>query len=501
MSKFVCGLSGEPVEEAVVSQVSGVVYEKRLIHKWIQENGTDPVNDAQLDTDQLVELKPDCLVKPKAPNHTSIPAILKALQDEWDSVMANSYAVRQNLTTTRQELSHALYQHDAACRVIARLQKETNVAREALATLKPAASAIPGHVEMAQDEEIVAGLADDIIQLIEEKGAELTQSRKGMLSERKKALNGVDKLHNYCKIGEYNGLNGAGKQILALDVSRANNNHFVTGGENNSVTVYDRSLDKVVSTFSTHEAKVTSVIFHPTEPFVFSASDDTTARIWPLEGGAATKLDTHKAEVTGISLHVTGQFLLSASRDKSWAFSDIKSGVTLTKANEMDRTTALVSAQFHPDGSLFGVGTADSAIKIWDIKSRLAVAQWDGHVGEVNSIAFSENGYYVATASGGNEIKIWDLRKLKEVKSIKMNEEDYTVNNLRFDQSGQYLGACGQDTRVYMAKTWAEVTGYGSHEDDVTGLAFGDGSQFIMTCSLDSTVKLFGEKGEQQMES
>ena len=200
--------------------------------------------------DQLVEVKAECLVKPKAPNHTSIPAILKALQDEWDSVMANrftkfcvfslisnaqfSYAVRQNLTTTRQELSHALYQHDAACRVIARLQKETNAAREALATLKPSAAAIP-QATIEATEDIAAGLSDAIIAEIEDKSKELTKSRKGLLSERKKALNGVEKLHNYTKAKDYAELNGAGKQILDIDISRANNNHIVTAGENNSV--------------------------------------------------------------------------------------------------------------------------------------------------------------------------------------------------------------------------------------------------------------------------
>jgi len=497
---FVCGISGENPEEPVISPVSGAVFERRLIHKWIQENGSDPVNDSPLDIDQLIEIKPESLVRPKAPNHTSIPAMLKALQDEWDSVMLNSYSVRQNLTTTRQELSHALYQHDAACRVIARLQKETNAAREALATLKPSATQIPT-AQITPSQEVISGLNEDIIQKLDEKNTALSQTRKSVLSDRKKTLAGVEKLHNYSKCKDFTSLHGT-NHVLSIDTSRRNTSRFVTGGADNMVVVYDRDTEKVVSSLKGHSGLITRVIYHPDEEVVCSSSFDNTVRVWPLGGSASTTIKTHKAEVTGISLHATGDYILSVSRDKSWAFSELTNGTTLTKAAEGDRQTELCSAQFHPDGCLFGVGTADSAIKIWDIKSRLAVAQWDGHQGQVSSITFSENGYYVATADGGNEIKIWDLRKLKEIKSIKMREEDYAINSLRFDMSGQYLGAAGQDIRIYMAKTWAEVTGYSSHEDDITDICFGDNANFILTSSRDSTVKLFGDADEhQKMES
>lgn len=93
---------------------------------------------------------------------TSVGGLLSALQNEWDALMLETFQLRSTLESTRQELSQALYQHDAACRVIARLIKERDAARASLTAAQSslaqrAAAAPSGGAASAADDAEMSG--------------------------------------------------------------------------------------------------------------------------------------------------------------------------------------------------------------------------------------------------------------------------------------------------------------------------------------------------------
>lgn len=132
---MLCAISGEAPREPVASRKSGNVFEKRLIEAHIAEHHTDPVTGEDLAVEDLIELKSPQVVNPRPPNLTSIPALLSAFQNEWDAIVLETHTLKQQLAQTRQELSTALYQNDAATRVVARLTRERDEAREALSNV------------------------------------------------------------------------------------------------------------------------------------------------------------------------------------------------------------------------------------------------------------------------------------------------------------------------------------------------------------------------------
>ena len=67
-------------------------------------------------------------IKPRPLNQTGVSDLISIFQNEYDALMLESHNLKQNVESVRQELSHTLYQHDAACRVIERLIHERDEA-------------------------------------------------------------------------------------------------------------------------------------------------------------------------------------------------------------------------------------------------------------------------------------------------------------------------------------------------------------------------------------
>lgn len=140
-----------------------------MIEKYIEENGTEPSTGEALTTDDLLPLTQSHIVRPRPPTLTSIPALLATFQNEWDALALETFNLKEQLSRTREELATALYQHDAAVRVIARLTKERDEAREALSKVSVSAGATNGDA-MAIDS--AEGLPEDLAEKVNAKHQE-----------------------------------------------------------------------------------------------------------------------------------------------------------------------------------------------------------------------------------------------------------------------------------------------------------------------------------------
>jgi hypothetical protein len=121
-----CEISGVEPEEPVLSRKSGYLFERRLILKALASSGGKcPISGEDLSEDDLVAVRVSgSNAQPLPATAASIPGLLTHVRNEWDAMVLEAHRLKQLLASTRQELAHALYQYDAATRVIARLSRE-----------------------------------------------------------------------------------------------------------------------------------------------------------------------------------------------------------------------------------------------------------------------------------------------------------------------------------------------------------------------------------------
>lgn len=304
--------------------------------------------------------------------------------------------------------------------------------------------------DVTMDDATSTGLSAEIREKLEATTAVLSKTRK------RKPNTTAEAVQTYTQRKVFPGLHAARSPgISALDLD-AKNGLVLTGGNDKNALVFSQSEEKVVATLKGHSKKITHVSWtgrseEAGQDMALTASADQTVKIWTAGDkaygySAAHTLSGHSAEVTGLCVHPTKDYAATASMDSTWAFHDLETGSTVMTARSDQVSNGYSSAAFHPDGLLFGTGTTDSAVKIWDVRTKDAVASFEGHTGAVKTMTFSENGYLMAAAGENNEVSIWNLRTLEVIQKLKVADQG-VINALAWDQSGTYLGVGGTDIR------------------------------------------------------
>jgi len=421
--------------------------------------------------------------------------------------MLETYTLKQHLHTVRQELAHALYQHDAACRVIARLIKERDSARAALTDTSgnvakaPVVAGIPASApptgEGGGAEIPEAGITADVVEIMNASAKQLSKGRKKRVRALVTAAAQRSVVKRYNVLSSHP-LHSASKPgIYALDIHPVESDLILTGGADAAAIIFNRKTSKIVDTLKGHKKRITDVKFHPTEKVIFTTSQDSTAIVHVANSSgtydAKHTLRGHTDEVIGCTLHPSGNFLVTASKDRTWAFHDINTGVCRQKVSDNKIEGGFTRISFHPDGLILGGGTSDTLVRIFDVKEQKNVANFRGHAGAVTGLSFSENGYYLASADDQGTVKLWDLQKLQNFHTISSKDLP-SISNIAFDDCGAWLGIAGEDIRVFSSKGWELVKTFKEHKGTVTAIRFGPNANYIASTSKDRNLKFFGGK-------
>lgn len=403
---MLCSLSGEEPKDPVVSPKSGAVFERRLVETYINTYAKDPVNDEPLTTQELISITlAPAIVPPKPPVFSSIPTMLASFQNEWDALALETFTLRKQLHTARQELSAALYQYDAAVRVAAQAMKDRDEAQAALEQISKAMAALSNGDKVEETHEETHGSAETHKETHGSEDTETTQPDHRSVPVEL-LVSARDALFAQHK-----------KQKFSLPVTKGTTAEV-------AVTTEQHNVPGVSHLYVCPETK--EKFLASLEQYSISPDEgETFTDIVSLGKAAGSPFVATKTSIkhgdTSIAANITAavahplESLWFAITDSAWEIYD-KEGRVFS-SNEI-RPTALA---VHVDGVLVAVGVAGKVL-IYDATTAEQAASLDTAHEKIRKIVFAANGYWLAVLSHNDDelvVELFDLRKNSLVHTVK----------------------------------------------------------------------------------
>ena len=245
--------------------------------------------------------------------------------------------------------------------------------------------------------------------------------------------------------------------------------------------------------FQGHQGEVWSVSFSLDGQYLATASTDSTARLWNLQGKQLVEFKGHQGEVWSVNFSPNGQRLATASEDGTARLWDLQ-GKQLVEFK--GHQGGVKSVNFSPNGQCLATGSSDGTARLWDLQGNQLV-EFKGHQDWVNSVTFSPNGQYLATASSDDTARLWDLQG-KQLVEFKGHQDEVWL--VTFSPDGQSLATASSDGARLWDLQGKQLVEFKGHQGWVWSVSFSPDGQYLATASGDGTARLWGLQGKQLAE-
>jgi WD40 repeat protein/serine/threonine protein kinase len=243
---------------------------------------------------------------------------------------------------------------------------------------------------------------------------------------------------------------------------------IVTGSWDNSAKIWNVETGRAELKLVGHAGYVNSAEFSPDDDWILTASNDKTARIWDAKTGHFIRSFVgHLGRVTSATFSTDGRYVLTASDDATARVWDARTAkqLHLYKGDQW----GLLSAAFSRDGSRIITGNSHNTARIWDVETEKPLATLAGHTAPVTSVAFSPDGKRALTGSQDDTAKLWDAGTGKEV-NLRLKDRSHEeraailtlkghtqeVTSVAFSDDGSYVLTASRDGTAII---WLAATG------------------------------------------
>lgn len=202
----------------------------------------------------------------------------------------------------------------------------------------------------------------------------------------------------------------------------ARKNWIVCGSDDFQLRVHNYNTSEKITSFEAHPDYIRSIVVHPTQPFVLTASDDMTIKLWDWEKNwkCVQVFEGHSHYVMGLAINPkdTNTFA-SACLDRTvkiWSLGSGHANFTL----EAHETKGVNHVDYYPaaDKPYILTTSDDKTVKIWDYTTKALIATLEGHTSNVSFACYHPELPIIISGSEDGTVKIWHANTYRLEQSL-----------------------------------------------------------------------------------